>query len=1173
MRPLNVVLFAIILLLVVEPSLGQQRSAPPQIRSSVNIAFPDWGLPREDVADLRITDRYRSEHNGLTHIYVQQRYQNIPIHNAISGLHYDAGGKLLHQTHRFHDRLAERANTLMPRLSPEAAVKSAATALGYRGDWSIQTLEKNREGVSAYRAPGLSDSPVPVSLVFFPTRDGALRLAYDLSIDMASNRNYWSLRIDAVTGELLDKNNWTVSCSFPRATGRTGRHRSFRAGTFPAVSEDLEGAARYRVFPFPAENPLRGDHQLVEDPSDSIASPYGWHDVDGRPGAEFTITRGNNTHAFLDEESDDESNQDEPNGGADLVFDFPFDADWEPQQYQDAAVTQLFYATNYMHDLAYHYGFDEPAGNFQSYNYGRGGRQGDAVMSNAQDGGGINNANFTAPPDGRQGRMQMFLWGRSNNELLEVESPETIAGSYSVSTATFGPPVNNQAIIGEVVQARDNSASPNQLCKPAVNAEALSGKIALIDRGGCTFEEKVRLAEAAGAIAVIICNPDEQLITMGGLEDIPDPGIPAVMLRASDCELIKSYLQRGVRVRLQRRALSGPRFLDGDLDNGIIAHEYAHGISIRLAGGPSQSNCLANDEQMGEGWSDFFTLITTAEPGDQGALPRGIGGYVVEGEGRGEGIRRHPYSTDPSVNSQHYDDIIATRSPHRLGEIWTSMLWDLYWEFVEVYGWDEDLIHGSGGNNIALQLIMDGIKLQPCQPGFVDARDAILAADRINFGGEHQCLIWEVFANRGLGYEARQGSPLNRNDGLPSFRKLPECVRQLKVAKTGDPLINAGDTITYTLTATNHRRSAAEEVTLRDELPAGVQFLPASVRPALDYEITGDALIFDLGTLAPGAQQTITYQVLSDPSSPSSRQFIDEAESENFIWDSRALEGDSLWRIDNAKAFSGESAWFAPTSIGETDQLLELQDPVLIRGEQPVLRFYNRYDIEAVNDGGIIQISNDNGASWQTIDSSLIFLNGYRGRLSFLSFLEPDIAGFWGEVEDFVPSYVDLSAFREQEILIRFRLSTIAEFPGDLETGEGWRIDDIEIMDLVNYQAEACVFSDGGDMDCAFLPSRGTLVESREDSSSSGVANVGRDQFWVYPNPASELVNLQLPGVEGPLFLEVMTSEGKSIFTEELETGGSATTYQMALDKQSPGFYVVRLRSGEQSWVRKLVLQ
>ena len=65
--------------------------------------------------------------------------------------------------------------------------------------------------------------------------------------------------------------------------------------------------------------------------------------------------------------------------------------------------------------------------------------------------------------------------------------------------------------------------------------------------------------------------------------------------------------------------------LDGDYDNGIIAHEYGHGISNRLTAGPNNTGCLGNGEQMGEGWSDFFSLITTVKEGDSGEMGRGIG--------------------------------------------------------------------------------------------------------------------------------------------------------------------------------------------------------------------------------------------------------------------------------------------------------------------------------------------------------------------------------------------------------------------------------------------------------------------------------------------------------------------------------------------------------------------
>ena len=57
--------------------------------------------------------------------------------------------------------------------------------------------------------------------------------------------------------------------------------------------------------------------------------------------------------------------------------------------------------------------------------------------------------------------------------------------------------------------------------------------------------------------------------------------------------------------------------VDGSFDNGIVAHEYGHGISNRLTAGASTTNCLQNAEQMGEGWSDWFGLMITMEEGDQ----------------------------------------------------------------------------------------------------------------------------------------------------------------------------------------------------------------------------------------------------------------------------------------------------------------------------------------------------------------------------------------------------------------------------------------------------------------------------------------------------------------------------------------------------------------------------
>ncbi|CAL6314061.1 unnamed protein product [Bathycoccus prasinos] len=296
-----------------------------------------------------------------------------------------------------------------------------------------------------------------------------------------------------------------------------------------------------------------------------------------------------------------------------------------------------------MHDIAYNFGFTEEAGNFQANNYGNGGQQGDYVVAFSQYGDGqagtVNNATFATRGDGGSGQMRMFLWN-SGSGIFQVTSPSSISAYYSVGTADFGPSVQDNPATGEVALVDDGFDIGVDGCETIINASEVAGKIAMIDRGLCFFEQKTANAEEAGAIAVIICNFEDSAMGM-----------------------------------------TGGRHLPGSYDNGVMAHEYGHGISNRLTGGPSAAGCLGNEEQMGEG-----CLV--------------------------------------------------------------NMLWDMYWSFVDEYGYDEDVSNATAGNNMAIQLVMDGMKFQPCNPGFADGKNAILAVIQELYNGDNQCLIWDVFARR-----------------------------------------------------------------------------------------------------------------------------------------------------------------------------------------------------------------------------------------------------------------------------------------------------------------------------------------------------------------------------------------------------------------------------------------
>jgi hypothetical protein len=214
---------------------------------------------------------------------------------------------------------------------------------------------------------------------------------------------------------------------------------------------------------------------------------------------------------------------------------------------------------------------------------------------------------------------------------------------------------------------------------------------------------------------------------------------------------------------------------DGGLDHGVVLWAYGWGMAQRLAGGPGTVFCLDNSEAMLVGWNDYIGLWTTIENGDAGTDSRGFGTYLLGEASTGSGLRLAPYSTDMAVNDYTYADVGSVSVPHGVGFVWAIMVWDMTWDLIDEYGFDPDLYTGTGGNNLAMQLVIDGLKLQPCSPGFVDGRDAILLADQILTAGANQCTIWKSFARRGLGFSASQGSSNSVGDETEAFDMHPAC--------------------------------------------------------------------------------------------------------------------------------------------------------------------------------------------------------------------------------------------------------------------------------------------------------------------------------------------------------------------------------------------------------------
>lgn len=815
-----------------EASAGQPLAI---VTSLLQQRRQDLGLTWADTATTSyvVSDLYQSDHNGVTHVYLQQVHQGIRVYNAYVNSNVTSDGRVLNLISGFIPSLGQVVNATEPALTAEQAVNAAADHLGFNITEPL-TVQENLGGANqavVFSTGGISLEPIPAKLVYQPMSLTDVRLAWDVEIYELSTQNYWTMRLDAQTGELLSQQNYVVHEHLGEA-GTQGLVEVPEDASTGSANNTMVGnlvPESYRVFAVPVESPSHGSRTLELNPYEPTASDFGWHDTNGATGAEYTITRGNNVHADTDLDANNTPDGNAPDGGAGLVFDYAFDDTQAPSTYRPFAITNLFYWNNIMHDVSYLYGFNEVAGNFQQNNYGNGGAGNDYVRADAQDGSGTNNANFSTPADGGAPRMQMYVWTYPLAQMVTVNPPSTIAGDYDANPSNNGGTANG--LTADVALVNDGTAPTGDGCQSIINN--ITGKIALIvwNEGACNSSVFVGNAAAAGAVAaIIIDNIDVPLTNFGG-----STLIPSVAIGQADGQLFLNELGASNTVNSTIDDNTNPQAdRDSDIDSGVITHEYGHGISNRLTGGPSTASCLNNQEQMGEGWSDWQTLFYTTDSGNNATEPRGVGTYLQFEATNGVGIRPTAYSTDMNIDPATYgniDDGGAISIPHGLGYIWNSMLWEVYWNLVSVHGFNNDIYQDwtTGGNNLAYQLVTDGMKLQPCSPGFVTGRDAILAADLALTGGDNQCLIWEGFAKRGLGFSAAQGSSSVVGDETEAF-DMPATCSAVPTAPTANVCV--GGNTSFTLNVGQYLTPNIVMSGSVDAAGASVSFTPNPVTTA-----------------------------------------------------------------------------------------------------------------------------------------------------------------------------------------------------------------------------------------------------------------------------------------------------------------------------------------------------
>jgi extracellular elastinolytic metalloproteinase len=998
-----------------------------------------------------ISSAYTDAAKGISYIYVQQNYKNVAIENIIKTVAIQ-NNQLQYWSGNFYTNLASKVVTTLPTISTPVAINNALAHLNLlpTNDLVIVKDELLSKNYIEYSKTNQLKHNIKVTLLLTSKNDGnTLDLVWDVLLSPKETQDNWHIKIDATTGAFLSKKNATIFDNFGSNTQKINpksiqalvcKNNNFATPPPPPSATNIQ----YKVIRYPFESPFYASPTVETNPwllagIGNNAITNGWH-FDGTNN--YNYTRGNNVYAY-----DDSANIDQPGRSTISSTTFPnlnftttpnFNQQPFSNSNRDFAITNLFYWNNVVHDITYQYGFDEVAGNFQNNNFGRGGIGGDYVFAEAQDGGGTDNANFNPQKDGDTCTMQMYLWSSSGS--FTVNAPVLIAGNYAAvegSVSTNNLMANVGAVSGQIVAFEDNATLPitNTACGSASNN--LSGKIALIIRGGCSFAIKIKAAQNAGAIGVIVYNTSNAVGPMSGNDN--SITIPAVMVSLSTGNLLLNQLAGGEVVT---GTLNAGVMFDGDLDNGIVVHEYTHGISNRLTGGPNTSSCLENNEQAGEGWSDYYALMLTQNwqtTGiNDGILPRKMGVYAADQDINGNGIRRYPYTTDIVVNPLTYNNLKTNGGVHAIGEVWCVALWDMTWNIIAQDGVISPNLYNAnaaGGNVVAMQLVTTGMKLQPCSPGFLDSRDAILAADSILYNKKYRCTIWAAFAKRGMGFSAKQGSSGSTTDqtaafDLPTGIKL-SAIDNFKIASINYPF-------NLKVSATCNCKSPTNNYIIKATLPSNLTY----------SSVTGGSKVGNVVTFAPinfakpNAKDSSTKLTVTVSAGGCNIDTVINDNRDNktlggFV--SNSVVGGINFKPISHIRNSGNFAWRVIDSavVSNTD----LTSAVFNTSKFSLFSFYHFTEFENIFDGGVVEKSTNLGTTWTNLGSKAI-VNGYNAQMDATSGLG-NIKAFSGVTNGrFKQSIFDISTATATNQNIRFRMQTDAA-NGDVDTLAGWVLDDI----------------------------------------------------------------------------------------------------------------------------------
>ncbi|MBK7934305.1 MAG: M36 family metallopeptidase [Acidobacteria bacterium] len=376
-----------------------------------------FGIDHRQTETLVSSHEYSNPDGVLSFAGLEQRVNGIPVFQGEIKAGFTNDGRLIRVINGIVPGV-ESGSMSADFGEPINAVRSAAGHIGHSLRPSDAELDKERSSISKI-VFGRDDWATTAEKFYFPTEAGVAVPAWRVLFWLPHTAYY--VIVDAANGSMLWRKDLAEDQSL------TATFNVYGNATSPLKTADSPtpfspGCTDPNLCPSP---PVvqRSNFTLVGNEAPEQFNDIGWIPDAGLPvrmPPNPNITDGNNVEAGLDR---DGTQGVDPTGHAVgdpfRVFSYvyiPAPGDPPPGEppsgaaYRNGVITHGFYAVNRWHDELYKLGFTEQAGNFQHFNFGRGGSEGDRVSLEIQDSSGSNSANHAVPADGGRSRLQSFLW-------------------------------------------------------------------------------------------------------------------------------------------------------------------------------------------------------------------------------------------------------------------------------------------------------------------------------------------------------------------------------------------------------------------------------------------------------------------------------------------------------------------------------------------------------------------------------------------------------------------------------------------------------------------------------------------------------------------------------------------------------------------------------------------